>query len=103
VVSFKLFYYYTYLVIGLALLGIGSGAVLDRHLTAARRARTDTILMVGSPGRCRQRHRRLPRRRPHLGRVPVDLGLRHQDSVVNFAAIVAICLALFASFVGSAS
>ena len=27
VISFKLFYYYTYLVIGLALLGIGSGAV----------------------------------------------------------------------------
>ena len=28
VISFKLYYYYTYLVIGLALLGIGSGGVL---------------------------------------------------------------------------
>ena len=28
VISFKLFYYYTYLVIGLALLGIGTGGVL---------------------------------------------------------------------------
>ena len=27
-ISFKLFYYYTYLVIGFALLGIGSGGVL---------------------------------------------------------------------------
>ncbi len=27
-ISFKLFYYYTYLIIGLALLGIGSGGVL---------------------------------------------------------------------------
>ena len=28
IVSYKLFYYYTYLVIGLALLGIGSGGVM---------------------------------------------------------------------------
>lgn len=27
-ISFKLFYYYTYLIIGFALLGMGSGAVL---------------------------------------------------------------------------
>src|SRR5262245_60056781 len=47
VVSFKLFYYYTYLVIGLALLGIGCGAVLTSISQRLRRARTDTILMVG--------------------------------------------------------
>ena len=34
IVSYKLWYYYTYLVIGLALLGIGSGGVLRRGVDA---------------------------------------------------------------------
>ena len=34
IISFKLYYYYTYLVIGLALLGIGSGAVLTAIVRA---------------------------------------------------------------------
>src|SRR5436305_834095 len=38
VVSFKLFYYYTYLVIGLALLGIGAGGVLVAISDRVRRA-----------------------------------------------------------------
>src|SRR6478736_9826762 len=48
VVSFKLFYYYTYLVIGLALLGIGSGGVIMAVSGRLKRARTDTIVMFGS-------------------------------------------------------
>ena len=48
VISFKLFYYYTYLVIGLALLGIGSGGVLMAVSGRLKRARTDSILMFGS-------------------------------------------------------
>ncbi|HEY6317410.1 MAG TPA: hypothetical protein VI462_05930 [Acidimicrobiia bacterium] len=44
VVSFKLFYYYTYFVIGLALLGIGAGAVLVTVSARVRRAPTATIL-----------------------------------------------------------
>ncbi|HVX16518.1 MAG TPA: hypothetical protein VHA73_00670 [Acidimicrobiales bacterium] len=47
-VSFKLFYYYVYLVIGLALLGIGSGAVVVSLSGRLRRASTDTILKWGS-------------------------------------------------------
>ena len=43
-ISFKLFYYYTYLIIGLALLGIGSGGVLVAVSDRLRRASTDTIL-----------------------------------------------------------
>ena len=38
IVSFKLFYYYTYLVIGLALLGIGTGGVLIVDLRSAASA-----------------------------------------------------------------
>ncbi len=44
ITSFKLFYYYTYLVIGLALLGIGSGGVLVAVSGRLRRAATDRIV-----------------------------------------------------------
>ncbi len=47
VVSYKLFYYYTYLVIGLALLGIGTGGVLVTVSRRLRQARTDTVLLWG--------------------------------------------------------
>jgi hypothetical protein len=45
VISFKLFYYYTYFVIGLALLGIGCGGVLVTVSNRLRRATTDTVLI----------------------------------------------------------
>jgi hypothetical protein len=48
VISFKLFYYYTYLIIGLALLGVGLGGVLVAVSERMRRLRTDTILLWGS-------------------------------------------------------
>lgn len=44
VISFKLFYYYTFLVIGLALLGIGSGGVLVAVSRRLRDAATETVL-----------------------------------------------------------
>src|SRR4030088_360776 len=43
-ISFKLFYYYTYLVIGLALLGIGSGGVVVTISQRVRQASTDMVL-----------------------------------------------------------
>src|SRR5688572_12157035 len=52
VISFRLFYYYTYLVIGLALLGLGAGGVLVAVSPRLRRASTDaivgTLLPVGA-------------------------------------------------------
>lgn len=45
VISFKLFYYYTYLIIGLALLGIGTGGVVVAVSRRLRQARTDTVLL----------------------------------------------------------
>ena len=99
IVSYKLFYYYTYLVIGLALLGIGSGGVLVTVSGRLRRAATDTIMMWGLL----------------LGAASVGLGylvvaLTHiatlqiweygtGASVSNAVRLMLICLALFASFV----
>ena len=44
IISYKLFYYYVYLVIGLALLGIGAGAVFVALSKRLRSAAIDTIL-----------------------------------------------------------
>ncbi len=46
VVAFKLFYYYTYLVIGFALLGIGSGGVLVAISATLRKASLDSIIAL---------------------------------------------------------
>jgi hypothetical protein len=99
IVSYKLFYYYTYLVIGLALLGIGSGGVLVTVSGRLRRAATDTIMMWGLL---------LGAASVGLGyvvvaRTPIDT-LRIWDydagaTLSNSARLVLICLALFASFV----
>jgi hypothetical protein len=48
IVSFKLWYYYTYLVIGLSLLGIGSGGVFVAVCKPMRRWTTDRIVGVCS-------------------------------------------------------
>ena len=99
VVSYKLFYYYTYLVIGLALLGIGSGGVLVAISGRLRRASTDAIIMWGCL----------------LGAASVGIGylvvafVRTNSLAIfdygtrasfgNLALLLLICLALFASFV----
>ena len=99
IVSFKLFYYYTYLVIGLALLGIGSGGVIVAVSARLRRATLDTILMWGLL----------------LGAISVGLGYivvatttidtlaiwdyGTLDSFSNVVRLFVICLALFSSFI----
>ncbi len=99
VISFKLFYYYTYLVIGLALLGIGCGGVIVAVSRRLRRAETETILVWGLL----------------LGAASVGLGYAvvatiRTDTIAiwdygsgasfaNLARLLVICLALFASFV----
>ncbi|HEX5365564.1 MAG TPA: hypothetical protein VFW63_02725 [Acidimicrobiales bacterium] len=99
VVSFKLFYYYTYLVIGLALLGIGSGSVLTSVSARLRRAGTDTVLLLGSlAGAVSVVVGYLV-----VARIPIDsLAIWRYGtaaSVGNFAKLVLLCLALYASFV----
>ena len=99
IVSFKLFYYYTYLVIGLALLGLGTGGVLMAVSGRLRRATTEAILRWGLV----------------LGALSVGVGyaivawvpMRSMavwdygtgSSIANFAKLVLLCLALFASFI----
>ena len=45
IISFKMFYYFAYLVIGLALLGLGGGGVVVAISGRLRRAATDSILL----------------------------------------------------------
>ena len=99
VISFKLFYYYTYLVIGLALLGIGCGGVIVAISRRLRRADTESILRWGLL----------------LGAASVGVGYLivatiktdtlalweygSLSSFTNLARLLAICLALFSSFI----
>ena len=99
VISFKLFYYYTYLVIGLALLGIGCGGVIVAVSRRLRRAETEAILKWGLL----------------LGAASVAVGYvivatvrtdtlalwdyGSLSSFGNLALLLCICLALFASFI----
>ena len=98
VVSYKLFYYYTYLVIGLALLGIGTGGVLVAVSARLRRARTDVVVAWSFL----------------LGGAAVVVGYvvsatvsvdtlaiwRYDGSAAsNVGALVGLCLLVFASFV----
>src|SRR3954468_13243653 len=46
IISFKLWYYYTYLVLGLALLGIGSGGIFVVVWPRLRQAATDTVVTI---------------------------------------------------------
>jgi hypothetical protein len=46
IASYKLWYYYTYLVIGLSLLGIGSGGILVAMWAPIRRAATERIIAL---------------------------------------------------------
>jgi len=99
VISFKLFYYYTYFVIGLSLLGIGTGGALVAISRRLRRADTDTIVMWSML---------LAAASIGVGYVVVartsidtlaiwEYGTR--ASFGSIARLVLICLAIFASFV----
>ena len=100
IVSYKLWYYYTYLVIGLALLGIGSGGIFVVLFKRLRQTATEQIIAVCSifgaisivvgylvdladPGR----HR-------------VDLGLRHRGVVQEpRRSSASSASSIFASFI----
>jgi hypothetical protein len=99
IVSYKLWYYYTYLVIGLALLGIGSGSVFVAVFTPVRRWSTDRIIAIASI----------------WGAVSIALGylvvaVLHVDTIViwdygtrasftNLLRLGVICFAIFATFI----
>jgi hypothetical protein len=98
IISFKLFYYWTYLIIGLALLGIGSGGVLVAVSGRLRRASTDAILRWGMlVAAATVGLGYLVVARTRVATLEVwEYGTR--TSVLELGRLVVICLAMFASF-----
>jgi hypothetical protein len=99
VVSYKLFYYYTYLVIGLALLGIGSGSVVTSISGRVRRASTEGIMMIGSLfGAASIIVGYLVVARLPIASLDIwEYGT--SQSFTSLGKILVICLALYASFI----
>jgi hypothetical protein len=98
VISFKLFYYYTYLIIGLALLGIGTGGVIVAVSSRIRRASTDTIMLwsfvFGAAS--------IAAGYVVIAVIRIDsLSIWEYDgsSVWNLVLLVVVCFTLFASFI----
>jgi len=99
IVSYKLWYYYTYLVIGLALLGIGSGATFVAISSRIRAASTRTLLrwsaLLGAAS--------IIVGYLVIARIPLDTvalwdyGTRR--SAKSLVALAVICVALFATFI----
>ncbi len=99
IVSYKLLYYYTYLVIGLALLGIGSGAVFVAVFPPVRRWSTERIIAVSSVGGAIAIGvGYLVVASTHVNTVAIwDYG--SSGSITNLARLLWICFALFAGFI----
>mgnify|MGYP003938408299 CR=1 FL=1 len=99
IVSFKLWYYYTYLVIGLSLLGIGSGGIAVALFAPLRRATTERIVAYCSLWGAVS----IAVGYWVVARTPVntlaiwDYGTK--GSVKNLVLLGVICFALFATFV----
>ncbi|MFN8051639.1 MAG: hypothetical protein U0Q22_09400 [Acidimicrobiales bacterium] len=99
IVSYKLWYYYTYLVLGLALLGIGTGGVLVTMWGRVRAASTERVMSVcGFTGAASVAVGYLV-----VARVPVDT-VKIWDygtgaSFKNLAVLGLISLMVFASFI----
>src|SRR6476659_438009 len=99
IVSYKLWYYYTYLVIGLALLGIGTGGVIVAVVRPMRHWATDRI--VGSCATFGALS--IVAGYFVIARLPVDT-LKIWDygtgsSIKNLVMLGVICFALFATFI----
>jgi hypothetical protein len=99
IVSYKLWYYYTYLVIGLALLGIGSGGVLVAISSRLRAWSTERIIAVSSIwGAVSIAIGYLVVAKLHVNTVAIwDYGTR--SSFSNLFALATICFAIFATFI----
>jgi hypothetical protein len=99
IVSFKLWYYYTYLVIGLALLGIGSGSVFVAVFSPVRRWTTERIIAVCSIwGSVSIALGYLVVAKLRVNTISIwDYGTR--SSFTNLLRLGVICLAIFATFI----
>jgi hypothetical protein len=99
IVGYKLWYYYTYLVIGLSLLGIGSGAILVAIWEPMRRWATERIIAVCSV--CGAVSIALGYLA--IARLPIDTVViwdyGSASSFRNLGLLALICFLLFASFI----
>jgi spermidine synthase len=93
-ISFKLFYYYTYLVIGFALLGIGSGGVLVSIVPRLTRTPLERLLAVGSLAAAVV----IALGYGVVATIPTNAVQLLAGSVAEAAKLLAVCLALFAGF-----
>jgi hypothetical protein len=99
IVSYKFWYYYTYLVIGLALLGIGSGSVFVAVFSPLRRWTTDRVMAVCSIwGAISITLGYLVIARMRIDTIAIwDYGTG--SSISNVLRLGVICFAIFATFV----
>ena len=99
IVSYKLWYYYTYLVIGLALLGIGSGSVFVAVFAPVRRWTSERIIAWCSTlGAVSIALGYLVVAKLHVNTLAIwDYGTR--ASFTNVLRLGIICLAIFATFI----
>jgi hypothetical protein len=99
IVSFKLWYYYTYLVIGLSLLGIGSGGVFVAVWPRLRRMTTERIVALCSMwGAVSVAIGYVVIARISINTVAIwDYG--SGQSFKNLAMLAVICFVLFATFI----
>src|SRR5262245_14930918 len=98
IISYKLWYYYTYLVIGLALLGIGSGSVLVAVCAPFRRWATDRIVAASAlAGAVVTVVGYLVVARIHVNTIAIwDYGNR--GSYTNLARLGFLCFMIFLGF-----
>lgn len=94
VISFKLFYYYTYVVIGFALLGIGSGGVLVSVFPRLARAPLERLVGAGALAASFA----VALGYLVVALLPTDSARLWDEPGPEVAKIFLICLALFASF-----
>ena len=99
IVGYKLWYYYTYLVIGLSLLGLGSGAILVAIWEPMRRWATERIIAVCSVAGAVS----IALGYLAIARLPIDTlaiwDYGSASSFRNLGLLALICLLLFASFI----
>ena len=99
IVSYKLWYYYTYLVIGLALLGIGSGGIFVVLFKRLRATATERIIAICSIFGAIS----IVVGYLIISRIPVDTisiwDYGTKASFKNLAILGIICFAIFASFI----
>ncbi len=100
IISYKLWYYYTYMVIGLSLLGIGTGGVAVALSSRLRSMTTDRVVAACSLWSALS----IAIGYFVIARIPIDTtriwDYGSAGSFKNLAILGVICFALFATFIG---